>query len=112
MKSRFLMLSALLLLGAARAQAACFMDVASCGYASVGAAVQDLDMQTSWTMAHPHTVGTAADGTYFIEFVLQGTLDRDLCYAVWRNTPPSYPCPDSGATVQGAFIFKHKPIER
>ncbi|HVN28164.1 MAG TPA: hypothetical protein VMT64_06740 [Candidatus Binataceae bacterium] len=112
MKSRIVLLSALTLLITAQVGTACFIDVAVCGYPSVGAAVQDLDMQSAWTINHPHTVGMAADGTYFIEFVLRGRLDADMCYAVWQNTPPSYPCPDSGVTVDGSVIYKRKMVDQ
>jgi hypothetical protein len=83
---------------------ACYIDLAICGFQSLGSASETVNGMSNWTILRPHTIGQASDGSYFAEVVLLGTDRGDLCYAVWESPVGTYFCPGSSATVSGNFV--------
>jgi hypothetical protein len=86
----------------------CYIDLAICGFQSLGSASETVNGMSNWTILRPHTIGQAADGSYFAEVVLLGTDRGDLCYAVWESPAGTYFCPGSNATVSGNFVAHRK----
>ena len=95
--------AALFLAPTSTAHAACFMPVSMCGYPTVYDAVNDLCLQTNWSMTHSHTIGLSNDNTFFLEFVLVGKRSGDMCWGIYYSTPPAYACPPSSETVTQQF---------
>lgn len=85
------------------AHAACFMPVSMCGYPSIHDAVNDLSLQTGWSMTHSHTIGLSNDNTFFLEFVLAGKRSGDMCWGTFYSTWPAYACPPPSETVKQEF---------
>jgi hypothetical protein len=85
------------------AHAACFMPVSMCSYPTVYDAVNDLSLQTTWSMTHSHTIGLSNDNTFFLEFILTGKRSGDMCWGTYYSTAPAYPCPPSSETVKLEF---------
>ena len=80
---------------------ACIIETAICGFPNVWTASQQLSFLPDWTTLHPHELMPMGDGTFFIEFTLQGKLtdDGQACYAEYT---PSYAneidCADGNAS--------------
>jgi len=87
---------------------ACYIDLAICGFQSLGSASETVNGMSNWTILRPHTIGQASDGSYFAEVVLLGIDHGDLCYAVWESPVGTYFCPGSNATVSGNFVEHRK----
>ena len=46
---------------------ACYIDLAICGFQSLGAASETVNQMPNWTILRSHTIGPAMDGSYFAE---------------------------------------------
>jgi hypothetical protein len=83
---------------------ACYIDLAICGFQSPGQASDTVNQMSNWTILRPHSIGLAADGTYFMEVVLLGNAHGVMCWAQWQSPIGTYACPDSTATISGDVI--------
>ena len=88
---------------------ACYIDLAICGFQSLGAASETVNQMPNWTILRPHTIGPALDGSYFAEVVLLGTGRGDLCYALWESPEGTYSCPGSSSSIRGNIV--ERPIK-
>jgi len=78
------------------ADAGCYIDIAICGFRSLGSTSETVDAMSNWTILHPHTIGSSGDGTFFAEVVLLGkSREHDsMCYAEWQSPAGTYCCPN------------------
>lgn len=83
---------------------ACYIDVAICGFQSLGSASDGVNQMSNWTILRPHTIGQAADGSFFAEVVLLGKRHGDMCWALWESPVGTYCCPGSASSVRGDMI--------
>jgi hypothetical protein len=83
---------------------ACYIDLAICGFQSLGSASETVNEMSNWTILRPHTIGQALDGSYFAEVVLLGTGRGDLCYALWESPVGTYGCAGSSASIRGNVV--------
>ncbi len=76
--------------------AACYIDIAICGFGSLGSTSETVDAMSNWTILHPHTIGSSGDGTFFAEVVLLGKSGEhdSMCYAEWQSPAGTYCCPN------------------
>jgi hypothetical protein len=87
---------------------ACYIDLAICGFQSLGSASETVNEMSNWTILRPHTIGQASDGSYFAEVVLLGTDHGDLCYALWESPVGTYFCAGVSATIRGNSVERRK----
>lgn len=83
---------------------ACYIDIAICGFQSPGQASDTMNEMSNWTILRPHSIGLAADGSYFLEVVLPGKRHGAMCWAQWQSPVGTYACPDTTATIVGDMI--------
>lgn len=83
-----------------KAEASCFIDIAVCGFQNPGQASEFMNTLPTWTANHNHMIGSAGDGTFFLEATLFGkSLSKRICYAEYITPAGIYSCPVSGNTA-------------
>ena len=83
---------------------ACYIDLAICGFQSLGSASQTVNQMSNWTILRPHNIGMAPDGSFFAEVVLQGKTHGGMCMAMWQSPVGTYMCPGTIATINGDMV--------